>query len=484
MKLLSKALLCILISSPLYAEDRDIINFQNDDTLHGKFIGFTSSGKIIWKNNSAEKNIAFTVQDVRKIVLNKGEQTKPFTHDSYVTLKNLDTVPGKVVSLTDDQLTIDTDFGGEITIPKDKISDININPIGNKIIYRGPFSEDEPWKIKYPTKPEVQSLTDNKKEDKNPWKFKSFSLSHQGERSSILMKPELPDKYRITFNSYSSQSYYPTLTIMADLKIPDYDEDDEELKKNRARYTSSLAKYLGTSLVIRLHPSSSSLTHYGFEENGALFQTNISNMIRGISSRGRKTKTFYDVRVDKSKGLIMLFANERMVGKWQVDSLAERVTGSYFGFNMQYSNSTATTAFSDIVVSSWNGIQDSALSLENETRDILMLNNGTDRYSGEITSIADSSIELKSLYAELSIPQDQVSSITFSSKKSEKPASRDKQDVAVRFYGTGRITGILSKAEDGSIFLESKTLGKIKIKSEYITSFEFTDMDHAYEIFE
>jgi len=485
MKSLLKTLLCFLITTPaLLADNNDFINFGNNDTLHGKFMGFTTSGKIIWKNDSAEKNIAFTTQEVRKIVLNNGQKTKPFTHTSYVTLKNLDTIPGKIISLTEDQLTLETDFGGEITIPKNKIFDININPIGDKIIYRGPFSEDEPWKIKFPTKPDTKSLAEKEKEDENPWKFQNFSLKHQGERSSILLKAEFPEKYRITFNSYSSQNHYPTLTIMADLTVPEFDEDDKALQQNRSRYSNSMGKYLGTSLVIRLHPTSSSLTHFGFKENGELFQVTVSNLVRGVSRKGSKTKTFYDLRVDKKEGLIMFYADKRIIGKWQIDSLAERVQGSHFGFNMKHNNVITTSVVSDIVISSWNGVQDSALSLENETRDIVMLNNGTDRYSGKIIAIADSAIDLKSTYAELSIPQDQVSSITFSRKKSEIPELREKQDVAIRFYGTGRITGILTIADDDSIFLESKILGKIKIKSEFITSFEFINMDHAYEIFQ
>ncbi|MFT5905840.1 MAG: hypothetical protein ACI9E1_001444, partial [Cryomorphaceae bacterium] len=384
MKLLSKSLFCILAATPfILADSHDFINFENDDTLHGKFIGFTTSGKIIWKNDSAEKNIAFATQDVRKVVLNNGLRTKPFTHTSYVTLKNLDTIPGKVISLTKDQLTLETDFGGEITIPKEKIFDIKINPIGDKIIYRGPFSEDESWEVKFPANRAYKDLTEKEKEEQKPWKLQNFSLNHQGEPSSILLKAEFPDKYRITFNSYSSHTYPPSLTIMADLKIPEYDEDDKELKQNRARYNSSMGNYLGTSLVIRLRPSSSSMTQNGFKKNGSLFQTSISNLVSRTSSTAVKSKTFYDLRVDKKSGIIMFYADKRMIGKWQIDSLAEQFQGSHFGFSMQYNSKTTKSVVSDIVVSSWNGVQDSALSLENETRDIVMLNNGTDRYSGK-----------------------------------------------------------------------------------------------------
>lgn len=488
MKLLLN-LLCSLVTSSFYANAaEDLINFQNDDTLHGKFIGFTTSGKIIWKNPSAEQNIAFDTKDVRKVVMNKGKITTPFTHTSYVTLKNLDTIPGKVISLKDGELTLKSDFAGDIKIPKDQILNININPLGNKIIYRGPFSEDEKWELKYPTIRKTEDLTEDeneKNEEHKPWKIKNFSLHHQGQPSSILMKTEFPDQFRITFNSFSTQSHYPTLTVMADLIVPEFDKENEVLTKNRTRYRTSPANYLGSSLVIRLHPSNPSLTEYGFKEDGTLFQSNIPNMVRSISSRDIQPKTLYDLRVDKKTGIMLLFANKRSIGQWQTNSPTKQTKGTYFGYNMQYSSSSnAKSVISDIVITKWNGIRDSAISLENESRDIVMLNNGTDRYSGKLAAINESTIDLKTVYAELEIPHDQISSINISRKKAEEPELPRKNDVAIRFYGTGKITGQLSKAEDSSIFLDSKILGKINIEPEFINSIEFVNMDHAYESFQ
>lgn len=480
--LLQSFLLLFAASSVTFADSNDFINFENDDTLHGKFIGLTTSGKIIWKNNSAEENIAFNTDGVRKIVLNKGHKTKPFSHTSYVTLKNLDTVPGEIISLTNEQLTLQTDFAGKILIPKEDIFDIYINPVSDKIIYRGPYNPDEGWETKFPSNRISRNLTPEEQEEQKPWQFKNFSLNHFGEPSSILLKKDLPDKFRITFNSYSSMGYYPSLVFAADLKVPEFDEDDKELQQNRSRYMTSLGSYLGTSLVINLRPTSPSLSQNGFKEDGSQFQINLANLVNNFSTSGTNTKIFYDLRVDKKSGNIMFFANKRMIGNWQIDSLAEQFQGSYFGFSMQYNSMATKSVISDIVISSWNGVQDSALSLENESRDIVMLNNGTDRFSGKIISINNSEIALKSAYADLTIPQEQVSSITFSGKKSEQSEPRDKNDVTVRFYGTGKITGILTKGDEGDLLIESKILGKIKLKAEYINSLEFVDMDFAYEV--
>ena len=480
----SKILMLLCLSSFSLAEESDLINFENDDTLHGKFIGFTSSGKIIWKHASAEKNIAFQPSDVRKVIMNKGQRTKPFTHTSYVTLKNLDTIPGNIVSLTENQLAIETDYSGEINISKDQILDINLNPLGDKVIYRGPYSKAEDWKLKY-FKTRNNELEEKKGKEKteDPWKLQNFSLKHKGVTSAIIKDIEFPAQYRLTFNSYSSQSYYPSVILIADQKVPAYDEENKEVQKNRNNYKSSPGNHLGSSIIIRLHPVNPNLTHYGFNADGSLFQNNITSLIRASSSRTSQNNFNYDIRVDKETGLIMLYANKNMIGHWQIES-KEVFDGNTFGFYMQYSSAHAHSSISDISVTSWNGIKDSAMSLENETRDIVMLNNGTDRYSGNISKITSSTVDLKTEYAELEIPQTEISSIYLARGKSkENTHTRDTDDVTVHFYGTGRITGTLSKAQGDSVFLESDILGKIKVKSEYISSFEFTSMEYAYEKF-
>jgi len=493
MKSLSCTLSAVLFTSlylfPLSAEEneanhRDLINFKNDDLLHGNFLGFTTSGKIIWKNDFAENNIAFEKSEVRKIVKNKGELTKPFSHNSFIKLKNQDTIPGKITSLKDGKLTVETDYSGELSIPQHLISNIHFNPQGSQIIYRGPFAEDEKWILKYSDQFKPREKDKEEVVDKpDAWLIKNFSLQHKDTPSSIMMKQELPEKFRTTFHSYSTQSYYPAITILADLIIPEIDSENDTLVQNRARYKSSVASYLGSCLVIKPHSSGASLTHYGYNEDGSIFQNNISNSVRSSSSKNVPSKRFYDVRVDTSKEIVMLYMNDKHIGHWDLNKIITKMQGNHFGFTMQYSNASSKSIISDLAITKWNGVTDSARSLENETRDIVMLGNGTDRYSGNIKTITNEAVELKTDYAELAIPHEEISSINFATKDSGEIPQRDLDSGTLRFYGTGKITGKISKAEKGYIAIESRVLGLIKVKSEYISSFEFVDMDHVYDAF-
>ncbi len=482
------ALVCAsLVTFPVVAQEVadkkgvDLINFKNDDLLHGKFQGFTTSGKIIWNHLSAEGNIAFSRAEVRKIVANKGKLTKPFSHTSFVKLKTTDVIPGKITSMSDENLTIETDYSDTFTIPKNLVSNIEFNPIGSHIIYRGPFSEEDGWKISYPER--YKPKKDVADKDKKPasWTLKNFSLQHQGNPSSFVKEHNLPDKFRITYNSYFNRSS-PSIILLADLSVPEIDEENSTVTRNRTRYNSTVAGQLGTCLLLR--PSSSGqLSHFSFSDDGSINQNIISNTLKTSSKSFINNKTFYDIRVDTTTGLIMLYQDKKHIGQWRIDKFKDKFKGQHIGFNMNpYSNPTENkTTLSDIVISKWNGVQDSAISLENNERDIVMLDNGTDRYSGKVTSITQDSVQLKSNYAELSIPHDQVSSVTFASDKVTAPPARQKDDVTIKFYGTGKLTGKVSKADKGYIKIDSKTLGSIKVAKEFISSYEFINMDDAYE---
>ena len=477
-----------LTALPLIAQDsdeakqKDLINFKNDDLLHGRFLGFTTSGKIIWKNDFAEKNIAFEKSEVRKIVINKGELHKPFTHNSFIKLKNNNTIPCKIISMKGGNLIIETDYCGELSIPSHLISNVEFNPHGNQIIYRGPFAEEKKWELKYAEQHKPKEDQDEEEKIPDAWLLKNFSLQHQGQPSSIMMKKELPEQFRSTFYCYTNQSRLPFITILADLNVPEIDKENTELVQNRSRYKSTIASYLGTCLVIKPHASGATLTHYGYKEDGSIYLNNLTNNIKSSSSRNNALKRFYDLRVDTKKGQVMLYLDKKHVGQWEINDMTTKLTGKHLGFNMQYSNGSNKTIVSDLIITKWNGVTDSARSLENATRDIVMLSNGTDRYSGKVTAITDTTVEINTDYAELSIPHEEVSSVNFATEKTVEIPQEGADKVTVRFYGTGSISGKISKAEDGYIAIDSKALGLIKVRSEYISSFEFIDMDHVYDV--
>jgi len=464
----------------------DFINFINDDTLHGTFLGFTTSGKIIWKNPAAEKNIAFTPDQVRMVVLNNGQLVKPFSHSSYLTLTNQDTIPGAIVGLSDKAITIKTDYAGELNIPRDIVKSIDFLPLGDKIHYRGPFSADD-WKTFAYSTSSSSAKADDAKEP--AWELKNFALKNDGKSGAIMHKDNFPGKNRYTFKINYSNSVMPSFIINADMMQPEVQQEEaaeaEEKPKAKAfsNRAAKITEVTGTSLIFRLSSYSTSLSYYGFDVEGKPIVQSIPNMLPNArSSKPKQDHIDFDVRVNKETDTVLLYAEDSLIGQWDISAYSDKLKGNKIGFVNLYSSSTNASRISNIVVSAWNGITDAAVTMENDDRDTILLSNGTDRYSGDALQLSENTLQLKAPYAELEIPTDQIQSLYFARKNRRQLPVKDDSEISLRFYGSGRLTGSMSKGPGGKIILDSKVLGKLSILPEFVSSYEFEDLDYAYEI--
>ena len=61
-----------------------------------------------------------------------------------------------------------------------------------------------------------------------------------------------------------------------------------------------------------------------------------------------------------------------------------------------------------MTVTPWNGVVDSAASLTSDTKDIVMLANGKERFAGKINALTDQTLNIHGSYAEMTIPQTAV----------------------------------------------------------------------------
>ncbi len=483
-------LLITLLAVPFCkADQKDLINFGNDDTLHGKFLGFTTSGKVIWKNPHAEGNIAFSTNELNRIVFNKGELTKPFTHSSYVTMTNLDIIPGSIIKMDKQAVTLKTDFAGEVLIPNDKIRSLTFQPLGDKILYRGPYTKRgwtqhliNPAKISDEKKVQNKETKKTKIDSKDGWSFKNFSWKHTGLPSILMSDIELPDTFRYTFYMKSENTVKLNLVIFSDMN-PTEEKENKDDKAKKTNTANLVTKIIGTNLSFRLSSYSSSLIFSGFDKEGKPYSKMLINLLVNRSSRSQEYgERFYDIRVDRKSNSVLLYRDKSLLGQWDISDVTENLKGNKLGYYVDYSGTKRMQKISNITLNSWNGVIDPAISIENDNRDIVMLSNGTDRFSGEVIGILDNKLELKGPYAELVIPTDQIQTLSFAKKKRAEPNTPSTGDIAVRFYGTGKITGSFSKGPDGSLFIKNPTLGKLKINYDYITSIQFSDLDFIYEI--
>jgi len=165
----------------------------------------------------------------------------------------------------------------------------------------------------------------------------------------------------------------------------------------------------------------------------------------------------FDIRFDREKNSIVLYADQEYVAQWNdIDGFIGK--GNTIGF---MANKPCELRLSDIRVTAWNGMKDSALSMEHDDRDIVLLTNGTDRFSGQITDISSDTLTLETSYASMELPLSDVSDIRFRQSGIADPEQIEwpSDTSLLYFYPSGRLSLTPIKSDTKTLTASSPLLG-------------------------
>jgi len=440
----------------------DLIRFDNGDIMHGEFGGLAEG--LIWKRQDIEQPIRFQTKSVRQIIFNEARSNDFSKGTSYVTLISGDRVPGEIIAMNEKELTLSSPIIGDLAIPRDRIRSIAPNPYDGELHYAGPFTSDGWMRLGYerPEKNEESDEEEEAEEQEEPkeptpsWVY-SGAAFYSMDRTPLVFDANLPDVGRLRFKVAYKATMNISVAFHADLTHPlpveevetpgPKEEIDEEeataelvekpelkfetltdLHKNQPLQTipwmrpgqSNLADFFGTSYVLNIHSSYPSLNRSSFNEDGGATNRRLSTARSSVSVPPHG-ETEIEIRFDRPKNLVMLFIDGEYAAQWndQTDYLAK---GSAIGFLNTSSNQVR---ISDIVVTSWNGVTDSASSMDHPERDVALLTNGTDRFSGTLDRIENGKAFLNTSYAKVEIPLEDLSLIEL-----HKNGQADPEDVS------------------------------------------------------
>lgn len=503
----------------------DLVLFRNGDLMHGTFGAI--DGGLVWNRTDLERPIKFPLANVQQVVFKGAKQLPLSEKTSYVTLVNGDRVPGEIVSLNDQGLTLESPMLGTVTLSRTHLKSVSPNPFDGQLFYAGPYQSDgwvtlEPVvaKPKEKADPEETEEAPEKVEEKKIEEPESSSWVHSGDSfyslsSNPLLFPDaqLPDVGRIRFQIAWRGRLNISLSLFGDLirKEPVEKAEGEENAEEEAEKAEEVeevkpalgeknlrdlikgegfqaipwidqsqnhhALIFGSSYTLTLYSSYPQLIRNTFSETGTP-QSGRMDSTRSNVTLGESGSTEIELRFDRSQSLIMFYIGGSYVTQWN-DLSGFPSDGRALGFinNTQGAN----VRISDLLITSWNGVTDTAQSMSHPDRDVILMTNGTDRFSGELISIQNGRAVLKTKFQEFSVPVVDLAEVTF---RSSGGLDLEDADVASRYRWEtepatlvyrpyGKIQVIPESANQTEIMGSSPFLGSIKANLEGATLLRF-----------
>lgn len=482
------ALLALALGLAANGADKpeDLLRFDNGDIISGSFGGVEIGPRILWKRDDIANPVAFDVSKLRQLVFNSGHPNKAVTDPSNAVLVNGDLLPGRIIKLTAEALTLETEFAGILEVPRKAVAQINPNPHGGKLHYSGPFNTDG-WstpadpsakEIQVPDEDEEQrdpfsrrpAPPVNKPQKGDPWLF-SGAAYYSNSSLPLMREANMPDKARFRFDISWKNRLNVTVAFHADFKVPAKPADAAQAQGGMmGRGQQNFPYIFGNAYVLTFYSSYAQLWRCGFDDAGAPLapeRLQVGNTSLNLPESGSAT---LELRCDRQAKTIALFVNEEFALQW--DEADGPYAGKGGGIGFISATGSNQVRISDILVASWNGMTDSARSMESSEQDVILLANGTDRFAGKVRDIENGAVTLTGTYAEMRIPVGEISEIRFAQNKAASTVVPAKQ-TGLRFFPLGKISGQLIATKDGVLSLESPILGKVQVDLRFPVMFDF-----------
>ena len=172
--------------------------------------------------------------------------------------------------------------------------------------------------------------------------------------------------------------------------------------------------------------------------------------------------------IDQNKASVSILLDGKLVKTWK-DREGFAGRGGALGFNPQLAGKMKISA---IQLKNWSGQTPKggvSSSIVSGTADRLQFANG-DNLSGNIISIKEAKVTVKTPFAEVPVPLEKVSTIIFSNTEKE-----EKKPTGARFIlgGIGRLTGDLLEWNEEGVRIKSPLFGGITVDPAVITSVQF-----------
>jgi hypothetical protein len=503
----------------------DLLRFTNGDRLHGTYKGLSAEGLAIWQHEGADTSTDYQPAKIRQVVLRSGRPERAQDSLSHVALVNGDRIPGRILSFDKDSLTLETSYAGILKIPRPQIGMVAPVPLGGRVLYHGPFNEDE-WQMATATNSgdivgelEAKALRNEAFEDDvdpfaavgdepekeeaaeeagalAPWNLSGAAWYWRDAPvgTALVRRDGMADRSILRFefawqNRLSLAVGFHTDFIHpkpeAAEEPPEADEDEDamalairarKLLNFRAGDVNSFPRIFGSGYVLHLQQNHVILFRTGFDENGEPTLDRLPPTSTNMPGTETGTVTV-ELRCNRITGAITLLMNDEFIAQWSEGNAVDGYAGKGNGFGFLISADRSPARISDVILAEWNGMPDSARSLQVDDQDIVLLTNGTDRFSGEVTALEDGMVQMTGRYGAFRFPLEEVAEIRFAKNAQSPREAFGNESLSVRLHPIGRISGKPLAGDASSLKLLSPVVGEVALALDSAFMLEFQPTD-------
>ena len=466
---------------------QDLLRFTNGDQLHGRFSGVAAGPSVRWKRDDVGEEVIFKSSELRRIVLRGGRSEKSIGDFSHVGTSNGDRIPGVVRKMDDKCIVLDTKFGGMIQIPRDQVGLLAPNPLGGRILYHGPYDPEEWVMIDNEHLEGIPALKVDREAKMSVWKHSGSAWYWQNKEigTALVKKAGLPDRAVLRFDiawksrlscAIAFHSNFRQAPQAAAKEVEIQDGQGQVVIVGRMNHSASLPDIFGESYVLQLYSNYVMLHRTSFDADGRprLERVQTTNSNLRLGDTGSAT---VEIRCNRPTGEISLFIDGEFVVQWSEVAGGGDEGGGYagkgegFGFLVQSEESPVR--ISEVVVAEWNGMPDAARSMEVDDADIVLLSNGTDRFSGKVTGLGDGKLKLEGRYGDFEFPIEEIAEVRFAKSGVAELPEAPSEEVTIRLHPLGRISGRPLAGDPANLRILNGAAGEIDINLSYAVMLEF-----------
>jgi hypothetical protein len=478
----------LLLATSCYGAEikDDLLNFVNGDQLHGHFNGIAADSSLLWKRDDVGGDVKFKPSELRRVVLRGGDPLNSLRSFSHIGTVNGDRIPGQIRELDDKRVLIDTEYAGVLEFPRDQVGLLAPSPLGGRVLYQGPF-DPEQWSmidIDHPDGIPAPPKEGEKADSIPRWKHAGSAWYWKNNQTgtALARKTGMPERSILKFEIAWKNRLSLAIGFHSDFKRPEnMKEDDQEgLALPNGGRSVYLPGIFGNAYVLHLYSNYVMLYRTSFDEAGRarLDRVQTSNSSLRLGDSG---KAAVEIRCNRLTGEIILFVDGDFVAQWSElegvldGGIGYAGKGDGFGFVAQ-SEDTAVR-ISEVLVAEWNGMPDSARSMQVDDTDIVLLSNGTDRFSGKVTGFHDGMLKLEGRFGDFEFPIAEIAEVRFAKSRLAVPDKEISDQVRLRFHPIGRISGKAVGGDADALRMSNASGGEMDVKLDSAVMLEFRESD-------